>query len=212
MPVFRTGVIAVILAAPRIVDASPHHHRCRDPERVLGYRTCGRFGDWSFVTRLPPITLAWTFQVRSLRLQPLDTRDTRAREREPGMSDALTAIGPGVRITVGVWPGFYVGGEMSGGVADGWRGGYGSLVAIAGGQRRIDRTSVAIELAAGVLFADSAPRSSGGRLDLDLRARFDRWVSPWLTIGGFVGLDPFVRDYTAGVQVAFRFRAYDGGR
>lgn len=214
MRALHAGTIAVIIAAPRIADAGPHHHRCRDPERVLGHRTCGRFGDWSYVTRLPPITLGWTVQARALASQPPNTRTdgTLAREREPGATDALTAFGPGVRITVGVWPGLYVGGEMSGGVADAWRGGYGALAAIAGGQGRIDRTSFAIELAAGALFADSATRSNGWRADLDLRVRFDRWVSPWWTIGGFAGLDPFVRDYTAGAQFAFRFRAYDGGR
>lgn len=78
---------------------------------------------------------------------------------------------------------------MSGGVADAWRRGYGTFVAIAGGQHRIDRTSFAIELAGGALFSDSD--GSGLRPDLGLWLRFDRWLSPWWTIGGFAGLDPF---------------------
>ena len=214
MRAVQIGTVGIALAAPSVADAGPHRHRCKDPERVLGHRTCGRFGDWSYVTRLPPITLGWIVQSRSLTTPAPNAPSGAmlAREQSPLESAVMRTVGPGVRITVGVGPSLYVGGEMSGGVTASWRGGYGTIVGVAGGHHRIDRTTFAIEIAAGALFADSSPRDGGWRADLDLRLRVDRWISPSWTLGGFVGLDPFVHDYSAGALFAFRFRAFDGGR
>lgn len=206
------AIVAGVLFASSLADARPR--RCRDPERLLGHHTCGRFGDWSYVTRIPPITLGWVVHARSL---PAPSRyagtSALAREQGPLAPDVMKAVGSGVRFTVGFTSSLYIGGEMSGGVAigRGWPGGYGGAMAIVGGQQRFERTTFGLELAAGAELADVGSRSSGWRADFDMRLRVDRWISPWWTVGGFVGLDPFVRDYTAGMFFAFHVRAFDGG-
>lgn len=60
----------------------------------------GHFGDWSYVTRLFSITLAWIVQARLLTLQQSKTVDgviASERQRTP---DTLIALGPGVRFSV----------------------------------------------------------------------------------------------------------------
>ena len=216
-----SGLISVsavaLLLGTSTTAASPrtrHSHRCKDPERVLGHRTCGRFGAWSYVTRLPPLSFGWLVHARTVptSLSRLDASAALAREQAPVDATSMKVLGPGIRITVGVAPRLYLGGEMTGGLAIGAAqpGAYGSVAGVIGAQHHTTRTDFALELVAGAVFTDTTPLQSGWRADADVRIRVDRWITPWVTLGGFVGVEPFGRGYTAGALVALRVRAFDG--
>lgn len=199
------------LAVPSVAEAGSHHHRtCRDPERTLGLRTCGKFGDWSTVTRIPPLAMGWLALARSPR--PDGTLSIARGGAPPDQSDSSPMLGLGLRFTVGgTW---YAGFEVSVGFAGAPRyPAFGGVHAVLGARAWLDRSSVSLETAPGELVVASADETeSKTRGALELRARFDRWVSPWFTIGGYAGIDPFARDVSAGLSLAYHVRAFDGGR
>lgn len=203
------------LAWANTASARPHHHRhrpCASSERVLGRRTCGVFGDGTYATRLPPITLAWSAQARTLGVpEPAASPGTVAREQQPSSSGGLDTLGSGVRLLVGIAPPLYAGFEGSVGFGvESAAGGYGAFAAIVGARQRRERTTLGFEVAPGVVAVGTGRIEP--RLDLDVRVRADYWATPWVTLGAFAGIDPFVRDRTFGAQVALHLRAFDGDR
>lgn len=202
------------LASATAASARPHHHRhrpCASSERVLGRRTCGFFGDGTFATRLPPITLALLAQARTLDVPtPTASPGTLSREQQPSDAGGLDTLGPGVRLIVGLGSPLYAGFEGSLGLGvDPAGGGYGAFAAILGGRHRVERTTFALELAAGVI-AIGVGRAAEPRPDLGARIRGDYWLTPWVTVGAFGGVDPFARDVSLGVQLALHLRAFGG--
>lgn len=208
------AAIATLVVATT-AEAGPHGHRhrpCASSERVLGRRTCGVFGDGTLATRLPSITLGLLAHARALEASAPVAGAGIAREQQPGARPGgLDALGSGVRLIAGLAPPLYAGFEGSIGLGvTPAGGGYGAFAAILGGRRRLEHTTLAMELAAGVISAGSGALEP--RLDLDVRLRLDRWITPWVTVGAFAGVDPFERDRSFGGQLAIHLRAFDGDR
>ncbi len=206
-------VTTITLASATAANARPHRHRpCANEERVLGRRTCGVFGEGTIATRLPAITLGLLAQTRLLDAPAPTAHDgPLAREQQPGgRNGRLATIGPGTRLIAGLASRLYAGFEGSGGFGLDTSGRYGAFAAILGGRYRLERTTLGLEAAAGVISVGTGPLEP--RLDLDLRVRIDLWVSPWVTLGVFAGVDPFARDQSFGAQLALHLRAFDGDR
>jgi hypothetical protein len=204
--------VLLVLAVPGVAHAWPHHHRlCRETERTLGRRTCGRFGDWSTATRIPPLSMGWLALARSR--PPLATSSSIARGKlSPERGDAAPMVGPGLRFTIGgTW---YAGFEVSVGFAGAPRyPAFGAVHAVLGARAWLERSTLSLEIAPGGLVVTSSEATeTATRGAIELRVRADRWLSPWFTIGGFAGVDPFAREVSAGVSFAYHARAFDGGR
>ena len=144
---------------------------------------------------------------------PLAMQDIAARGETTMISDGpLTMFGPGLRLTVGnAW---YAGFEVSGGTSGlPVFAGFGAGHLVLGARTSISQSNVfALETAAGALITASAQTATDTRGSFEVRARADRWLNPWLSLGAFAGVDPFARDVSAGLLFGFHARAFDGGR
>jgi hypothetical protein len=107
---------------------------------------------------------------------------------------------------------------------------YGQLGLLVGARRALGRSQLTVELAGGVQAIPITARyaddmESGGehtasfsrlvRPVLEPRLRFDRWLTPWISVGAFVGAQIPVtsnnRGYAGGLQLSLHVRAFDGG-
>jgi len=139
-----------------------HAHRhasgCVETSSILGYRQCSKFGDWANAALLQPSTLELLTTMRSIRVAPLsiggsaelEGRNLRYTADRP-TERTMNAIGIGLRGTVEIAAGFYLGGEGEVGAAissvpvravaldseplTAWQGGYGQVVAVFGARR-----------------------------------------------------------------------------
>ena len=170
--------------------SSSHQHRhasdCVETSRVLGYRLCSKFGDWSKATLVPPATFELITMTRSIRIAPMsiggrteiEGRDVRyAADRQT--TSTMNAIGIGLRASVATGAGFYLGAEGEIGAAmsslpvramaldaeplTAWQSYYAQVVTVLGFRHSLGDTRIAVELAGGVLatpvtarFADDA--------------------------------------------------------
>ena len=148
-----------------------------------------------------PSTLELLTTMRSIRVAPvsiggtaeLEGRNLRYTADRP-TEQTMNAIGIGLRGTVEIAAGFYVGGEGELGAAissvpvrtvaldseplTAWQGGYGQVVAVFGARRMLGDTRVAVELAGGLLvtpvtarFADDPESGSTHTTTLSAMAR-----------------------------------------
>lgn len=181
---------------------SPHiHSKCAETSPALGYRRCSSFGDWAKATLLPPAEIEFVTSSRAIQLAPLslsgwtELEDTKFRFAADQPSPrTMTTIGIGVRGTIGVGWGFYLGldGELGAATTalpvravamnaepiTAFQAGYGQLAALIGARRTIGDTRVAVELAGGVLtvpvtarFADDPETGSEHETVLSFSAR-----------------------------------------
>lgn len=221
---------------------------CVDANDVLGYKRCSRFGDWSRITNLRPISIELLSVIRSLRFEPVAIRGKTGLEgrdfRYQGTTGerSATSMGFGFRGTIDLASGVYAGAELEIGGAmtsqrvqvssdveplKAWQRGYVQGVGVLGVRDTIGETTVAAELAGGVLltpvtakYADDLESGDAHRTMLALiprpaieaRVRAARWLSPWATIGAFAAADLAGAGYSAGLQLGLHLRAFDGGR
>lgn len=185
--------------------SSSHLHRhasdCVETSSIVGYRRCSKFGDWSKATLVPPSTLELLTMTRSIRVAPisiggtteLEGRDVRYAADRP-TARTMNAIGVGLRGTVAIGAGFYLGAEGEIGAAmsslpvramaldaeplTAWQGYYGQAVGVLGIQHSLGDTRIAVELAGGVLatpvtarFADDPESGSTHTATLAAMAR-----------------------------------------
>lgn len=234
------GLTAVTLVAvPSLATARPHHHRhCRDRSTTLGRRVCRNFGDWSSITRLPPVTPELTVSLRSLGLPAgpaapaAGARTTAPETTTP--SQQYRAPGLGLRWSVGVRRGVYLGFGVEGGPvverdprptgAATPVGFYAAGTLHAGVRQRVGALLLSAELGSGAMIVPIAPSvpavegaamepiDLGGRFVIEARARADIWLNPWFTAGAFAGADLQGRGAVAGLQFAMHLRAFDAGR
>lgn len=226
-----------------------HGSDCAAPP-VLGYRTCSRFGDWDRTTRLPAVAFELLTTARTIRLAPISIAGTTALESTRLQFTAdrrsirtMHAFGIGLRGTLGIGAGLYVGLEGEIGIAPravdvgvsavdtepltAWQGNYGQAVAVLGARHTLGSTRVEAELAGGVLatpvsarFADdleigeehTTTLSQLARRTAEARLRITRWLTPWVTLGGFAAAGLTRRGYSAGLSLGLHLRAFDGGR
>ena len=108
-----------------------------------------------------------------------------------------------------------------------WQGNYEQAVAVLGARHTLGFTRVEAELAGGVLatpvsvrFADdleigeehTTTLSQLARPTAEARLRITRWLTPWVTIGGFAAAGLIRRGTSAGLSLGLHLRAFDGGR
>lgn len=183
---------------------SSHVHTsssCVEASTILGYRRCSSFGDWAKTTLLPPTAIEVGAISRAIRLAPLSLSGSTELEgqklrfmAERPNARTMNTIGVGVRLTMDIGAGFYLGadGEIGAATASlpvramasdaepltAYQASYGQVAAILGAHRTIGDTRVAAEVAAGGLvtpvtarFADDPETGSDHRTMLSLSAR-----------------------------------------
>lgn len=158
--------------------SSSHLHRhasdCLETSSVLGYRRCSKFGDWSKATLVPPSTIELITMTRSIRIAPMSIggrteiqgRDVRySADRQT--TSTMNAIGVGLRGTLAIGAGLYLGAEGELGAAmsslplramaldaeplTAWQSYYAQVVGVLGICNSLGNTRIAVELAGGVL-------------------------------------------------------------
>jgi hypothetical protein len=223
------GVAWIAVPAP----AAAGHNHCQERSTTLGRRLCTRFGAWSGITRLPPITAEVTVGVRTLPAPPAASPAGAARATESGDASPamMTAPGAGMRWSVGVGRGLYLGVGTEGGpigvvasaTADGLGPvGFYAMGLVHGGlRRRIGRVQLAAELAVGAAIVpvvesvepgQDPNTAANARLVLEGRVRADLWLNPWITAGAFAGTAVDGRGTVGGLQLGLHIRALDAGR
>ncbi|MBX3159509.1 MAG: hypothetical protein KF773_26295 [Deltaproteobacteria bacterium] len=124
------------------------------------------------------------------------------------------------RVTVAPWRAGYFGVEMELGVSDVSLSDPGARRVIAGGAAlaglRVGSTWLTLtgEIAAGgrVMEISGSPRYDGSGL-VELRARADIWLGPWVTIGGMVGRNLLQEnEWTAGIALGMHTWSFGGTR
>jgi hypothetical protein len=225
-------VAAGVIAMPASASARPHHHHhCKDRSTTLGRRVCSKFGAWSTVTQLPPITPDLTLGMRTLPL-PTESSGAAARSVTGGTAtEMVTAPGAGLRWSVGVGAGLYLGLGIEGGPiglgeqarpdGSGPVGFYAMGLVHGGVRRRFGRWTLASELATGAAIvpvsypvgsAETTSTDANLRSVIEARARADLWLNPWITVGAFAGADLGGRGTMSGLQLSLHIRAFDAGR
>lgn len=92
---------------------------------------------------------------------------------------------------------------------------------VAGGRVFVGRLSVGGEVMAGVRAVSVTSTSTHGACIVDdvqwsgaptieVRARGELWLTPWLTAGGYLGRDALGGQTSAGLDLGFHLRAFDG--
>ena len=91
---------------------------CVETSTILGYRRCSSFGDWAKTTLLPPAAIEGGAITRAIRLAPLSLSGSTELEgqklrfmAERPNARTMNTIGVGLRLTIDIGAGFYLGAD-----------------------------------------------------------------------------------------------------
>ena len=221
----RTCFVLTAMTASAWADPPPEESACGDPDDVVGYRECPRFGGWGQNTQSPDVFIAIGANIRHFGDQappPVAARTTMPSSTNPGSTrrgnDALSIA---ERIGVGLPHGFYTALDFE----------LGNFEALSASDRT-DRELVLDGLLSFGLRLDIGPLAvsgelSGGAMEygyqddielhtvavLEARARADVWLGPWFTAGVAVGQSLLRADeWLGGIYLTCHSRSYAGGR
>jgi len=192
---------------------------CRDENDVVGYRHCATFGQWGSPAREIQLVLGAGIGIRraTAASAPVASRTVVDGGRTPG-SDVIATSD--FRVTAAK-RGFYGGIEVE--IGDLTRRAYHYGGFLQGGALLgVEAPVGPFELGVEALVAGRSTRR--GSVDhpatppdlapvVEVRARVDVWLSPWLTMGGVLGSGLLDRsEWIGAVVVGFHSRAFGGER
>jgi hypothetical protein len=227
----------VLLVSARI---APAHPRCTETDPVLGYQRCSRFGAWSALAHMPPLALEIGATMHGFPSVPFGETTTYRATSGTGMTGRYLTGAVQFRLTASLFGPIYVGTESDwGAVASGpsvivehgepesvtGTGAYFAARGMAGARLFVDAsTTLGAEVAGGFRMVsygfgpadnDGAARMSVGeaRTEAQVRARVERWLSPWVSINASLATSVVDRgDWQMAVGVAGHLRAFDARR
>jgi hypothetical protein len=190
---------------------------CREGSDVVGYRHCGGFGQWSSPARELQLVFGAGIGIR--RATSASTAVARSVVDGGGASSDVLLTNE-FRVAAAKH-GFYGGLEVEIGDLTRRAYRYGGFVQ-GGGLLGVEAPVGPIELGAEALVGGRSTRH--GSVDhpataadvepvVEVRARLDVWLTPWLTVGGTLGSGVLDRSEWDGVvMVGFHSRAFGGER
>ncbi len=204
-------------------------HKCTETDPVVGYQRCSRFGAWGSLARMPALTLEAGVLFHLFRETDLVDRPIGARVLAPTPS-SLTASGAQFRLSLSPLGPLYVAAESDWGLVNApeirdasgtpYEPGVGAYFAVRGvlgvRTRATSSTTAGVEVAGGWRMVTwGTPTESTGSIgaagaDVQLRARGEYWMSPWLSLNAAVGTSVVARsDWMATLSVGIHSRAFD---
>lgn len=207
-------------------------HKCNETDPVMGYQRCSRFGSWGSLARMPALTLeagVLFHRFRETDLVDPSEGPVAARVLSPTPSN-LTASGVQFRLSLSPFGPLYVAAESDWGLVSAteirdasgaaYEPGVGAYFAARGvlgvRSRATSSTTAGVEVAGGWRMVTwGTPTASTGTIgaagpDVQLRARGEYWMSPWLTLNAAVGTSVLARgDWMATLSLAIHSRAFD---
>lgn len=211
---------------------SRRHAACQETDPVVGYQSCSRFGSWGLLARMPALTLeagGLFHRFRETDLVDRSSGTVAARTLSPSGS-SLTASGVQFRLTLSPFGPFYVAAESDWGLVGASEirdasgapyepgiGGYFAMRGVVGVRSRAtSSTTAGVEVAGGWRMTTwGTPNENTGTIgaagaDVQVRARGEYWMSPWLTLNATVGTSVLARgDWMATLSVGIHARAFD---
>lgn len=207
-------------------------HKCSETDPVVGYQRCSRYGSWGSLARMPALTLeAGVLFHRFRETDLVDRSDGNVATRVVGSTPSnLTASGVQFRLSLSPLGPLYVAAESDWGLVDApeirdasgapFEPGVGAYFAMRGvlgvRSRATSSTTAGVEVAGGWRMVTwGTPTASTGTIgaagpDVQLRARGEYWLSPWLTLNAAVGTSVLARgDWMATLSFAVHSRAFD---
>ena len=207
---------------------------CEDGTTVVGYRSCAPFGAWSTTARLPRVSVEVGVWSSMIDLGGVDVGGSVTHT--DGTSYSYRVVGSelgGDAEVVGVRTRLVA---HRGGLYLGLEGGVGGVVQGATDHQapmgQVDLTSETGAVAVGgvvlggrvfagrrgVSVASTSVHGAcvvedvhwSGEPTVELRARGDLWLTPWITAGAYLGRDALGGQTSGGLDLGFHLRAFDG--
>ncbi len=192
---------------------------CRDTTDVVGYQHCARFGEWSAAATDTQLVFEVGLGLRRITALRID-RNASARTSVPDApGDVSDVIATSSFRVTGVKSGVYAGLEVEIGDLSRRAYRYGGVVQT-GGVLGVRGSFGRLELGAEAALAERIVRTTDvehvtpptmtGPV-IELRAKVNVWVSPWLTLGGEFGAGLLDRsEWVGAIMFGFHTRAFGG--
>lgn len=194
---------------------------CRETTDVVGYRQCGAFGQWAATAREPELVLDLGVGLRNAVIHPID-RPSIAARGTVGPSSTESVIATSIIRVTGGARGFYAGLELELGDLTGRVFKYGALVqsgAVVGAKLPLGPLDIGGELFVAArnlkrpVDDDHTALASVTDPVIEVRARVELWLSPWLTLDGALGAGVLeASEWVISVNIGLHTRAFGGER